>query len=349
MIPLKMTLRWFGESDPVRLDYIRQIPGLTGIVGSLFELPPGIEWPVEKVRALQTRIAQVGLPLSVIESIPVHESIKIGRPDRDQYIEAYQKSIRVLGALGIGVICYNFMPVLDWVRTDLKTVLPDDSIVSSYVHAEVENFDLERGMREMVAWANRFTPEELRAVLDEYREVDESRLFENLVYFLRAVTPVATESGVKLALHPDDPPWTVFGLPRIVRDGPTIQRILDAVPAAANGLTFCTGALGVLLENDLPAMVRQFAGRIHFAHLRNVKRTSARDFHEVAHPSNLGDVDMYEVMRALVETGFDGPMRPDHGRMIWGETGIPGYGLHDRALGATYLLGLYEAIQRNRG
>ncbi len=345
---MKMTFRWFGQSDPVRLAYIRQIPGVEGIVGSLFDIPPGVAWTVEQVRALKDHIEGCGLRLVVIESIPVHEAIKMGRKDRDQYIEAYQHSIRVLGQLGIGVLCYNFMPVLDWVRTDLQTLLPDGSVVSSYIHEQVAHFDLERGMREMVAWANRFSPEELRAVMNAYREIDEEQLFQNLIYFLQAVAPTAQESGVKLALHPDDPPWAVFGLPRIVCDAPGLQRILDAVPLSANGLTFCTGALGALAKNDLPAMIRQFAGRIHFAHLRNIKRTAPQDFHEVAHPSHLGEVDMFEVVRALVEIGFEGPARPDHGRMIWGETGIPGYGLHDRALGAMYLQGLYEALYRGR-
>jgi mannonate dehydratase len=173
-------------------------------------------------------------------------------------------------------------------------------------------------------------------------------LFEHCAYFLRAIVPVAEEANVKLAVHPDDPPWSIFGLPRIVRDGATIQRLLDAVPSAYNGLTFCTGSLGANLANDLPALARQFAGRIHFAHLRNIKHSAERDFHESEHPSAFGDVDMFEVVKALVETGFDGPMRPDHGRMIWGETGTPGYGLYDRALGMMYLQGLFEAVTRGQ-
>jgi mannonate dehydratase len=173
----------------------------------------------------------------------------------------------------------------------------------------------------------------------------EEQLFENLAYFLKKVVPVAEESGVRMAIHPDDPPWPIFGLPRIVRNAQTLQALLDVVDSPYNGLTFCTGSLGASAENDLPAMIRQFGNRINFVHARNVKRTAAYDFHETKHPSEFGDVNMFEVIRALHDVGFNGPIRPDHGRMIWGETGRPGYGLYDRALGATYLYGLMEAIE----
>lgn len=340
------SFRWFGPNDPVSLAHIRQIPGVTGIVGALFDdFPPGEPWTHDALRALKTRIADAGLQLTVIESIPVHESIKLGSPDRDRFIEAYQHSIRALGDLGIGVLCYNFMPVFDWVRTDLALPLPDGSCALAYHHDDLTTLDFPDGLPDLPAWANRYDAPQLRALIDAFRALDDDALFHNLAYFLRAVVPVAESAGVRLALHPDDPPWSLFGLPRIVRDAPTIQRILDAVPSPANGLTFCTGSLAANHANDLPAMIRQFAGRIHFAHLRNIRRTSDRDFHESPHPSPFGDVDMLAVMRALVETGFNGPLRPDHGRMIWGETGRPGYGLHDRALGIMYLQGLYEALR----
>jgi mannonate dehydratase len=186
----------------------------------------------------------------------------------------------------------------------------------------------------------------LRALLHAYASVSPSALWDNLGYFLERVVPVATSLGVNLALHPDDPPWPIFGLPRIITDGDALVRVTQLVDATANGITFCTGSLGAAVPESLPDMVRRLRGRIHFAHCRNVRRTAERDFHESAHPSEYGSVNMYDVLHALHSIGFDGPMRPDHGRMIWGETGRPGYGLHDRALGATYLLGLWEAISR---
>lgn len=343
MIP---AFRWFGDDDPVSLEYIRQIPDMRGIVGALFEIPAGDVWPVERIAALKNRVESAGLTLPVIESIPVHESIKLGLPERDRYIEAYQASIRNLGACGIGVLCYNFMPIFDWVRTDLALPMPDGSNALAYRHDDLSAMDFSGGLPDMPAWANQYSADELRAIMDAYRAIDDDALFENFAYFLRAVVPVAEEAGVKLAVHPDDPPWPVFGLPRIVRSAATIQRILDAVPSIHNGVTFCTGSLGAGESNDLPAMVRQFAGRIHFVHLRNIKRDAAQDFHESEHPSAFGDVDMLAVVRALIETGFDGVYRPDHGRMIWGETGKAGYGLYDRALGVMYLQGLIEATRR---
>jgi mannonate dehydratase len=185
--------------------------------------------------------------------------------------------------------------------------------------------------------------------MSQYREIGEAQFFENLVYFLKAIVPVAEQSGVLLAMHPDDPPWSILALPRILRDATTFQRMLDAVDHPYNGITFCTGSLGSAPQNDLPAMVKQFSGRIHFVHARNVKRLGDRQFREVEHPSRFGDVDMYAVITALVRSGYDGPIRSDHGRMIWGETGRPGYGLYDRALGATYLTGLIEAAERTIG
>lgn len=343
MIP---TFRWFGISDPVPLAHIRQIPNVRGIVGALFEIPVGEVWARERIEALKTTIEAAGLRLDVIESIPVHEAIKLGLPERDRYIEAYQQSIRNLGACSVRVLCYNFMPVFDWVRTELAMPMPDGSNALAYRHAALERIDFSQGMPDMPAWANAYSAQELNDILAQYRGVDEETLFQNFVYFLEAVVPVAEAADVKLAVHPDDPPWSVFGLPRIVRSADTVQRLLDAVPSPYNGVTFCTGSFGAAASNDLPAMVRQFAGRVHFVHLRNVKRDGAHDFHETEHPSTFGDVDMFAVVRALLETGFTGHYRPDHGRMIWGETGKAGYGLYDRALGVMYLQGLVEAIQR---
>ena len=244
-----------------------------------------------------------------------------------------------MGRAGIPVLCYNFMPVFDWMRTDLEYGLSDGSIVTSYDHQAMLNYDIQQGFEARVAWAKGFTGDEVQAILDEYSEIDENTLFENFAYFLRKIVPVAEESNVYLALHPDDPPWSILGLPRIVRDTASIQRILDVVDSPHHGLTFCTGSLGTSPDNDLPEMIRTFADRINFVHLRNVELTKERSFHEVAHTQDT-HVDLPAVMQALVDIGYHGPLRPDHGRMIWGETGRIGYGLYDRALGAMYLYGL---------
>jgi mannonate dehydratase len=239
------------------------------------------------------------------------------------------------------------MPVFDWMRTDLAMRLPDGSLTLAYDHAALEQIDLSRGTGELPGWALAYTPEQLGALLAAYRGVTNEQMWEHLAYFLERIVPVAEEAGVVMALHPDDPPWPIFGLPRIITDCAALERVLSLVDRNANGLTFCTGSLGSRPDNDLVAMARRFAarGRVHFAHCRNVRRTGDRRFHEVPHPSRFGDVDMRGVLGALRDGGFSGPVRSDHGRMIWGERGRAGYGLHDRALGATYLNGLWEGLQ----
>ncbi|MEZ4670590.1 MAG: mannonate dehydratase [Anaerolineae bacterium] len=344
---MKMTMRWFGADDAVRLQDIAQIPIVRGIVGLLDGMPDNAVWSLDDFEQLKQQVNAHGLSLDVIESIPVAEAIKQGAPDRDTYIDMYCESIRNMGRAGIPVLCYNFMPVFDWMRTDLAFHLFDGSLVSAYDHQAMLDYDLTKGLEARVAWAHGYTGEEIAEVLDIYRKIDEDALFENMAYFLRRVVPVAEEAGVLLALHPDDPPWPIFGLPRIVRDLPSIQRILDVVESPHNGLTFCSGSLGASAENDLPAMVRQFAGRINFVHLRNVQITAPQTFHEVAHTAET-HVDVAAIMQALVDIDFRGPIRPDHGRMIWGETGRMGYGLYDRALAAMYLHGLWQGIQHSR-
>jgi mannonate dehydratase len=347
---MRMTLRWFGETDTVPLDQIAQIPCVRGIVSTIEDIPVGEVWSVERLAALKATIEAAGFTLDVIESIPVAEAIKRGLPERDQLIDNYCQSIRNIGAVGIPVLCYNFMPVFDWMRTDMAVTLPDGSRVTGYADAEIRAFDLARGLEKRVAWARGFTGAELQDALADYADINEDVLFEHFAYFLRRVVPVAEESGVFLALHPDDPPWSIFGLPRIVRDQASIRRILDVVDSPHHGLTFCTGSLGTLESNDLPAMIRAFAGRINFVHARNVQRMAGHDFYEVAHPSECGSVDMAAVIEALVEIGYDRPIRPDHGRAIWGEViERTGYGLYDRALGAMYLHGLYQGIKHARG
>jgi mannonate dehydratase len=343
-----ITFRWFGPRDPISLVYIRQIPAVRGIVGALFDIPVGESWPIDRIESLHDAVDRHGMSLSVIESIPVHEDIKLGRPTRDRLIDNYCESIRNMGRAGVPVLCYNFMPVFDWTRTELARRLDDDSTALAYDDAALAKIDLSRGTADLPGWATAYSADELKRLLDAYRSVDERRLWENFAYFLERVVPVAASSGVRMALHPDDPPWSIFGLPRIITDGAALDRVTSIVDNPANGITFCAGSLAANVKNDLPAIIRCLGakGRIHFAHCRNIKRSGLRSFQETAHPSEFGDVDMRAVLDALHETGFAGPIRSDHGRMIWGETGQPGYGLHDRALGAMYLHGLWEGITR---
>jgi mannonate dehydratase len=345
---MRMTFRWFGRDDAVPLAHVRQIPGVAGVVSALYDVPVGAAWSRERLERLKEEIERAGLSLAVVESIPVHEDIKLGRPSRDRLIANYCDSVQAMGALRIPVLCYNFMPVFDWLRTDLAQRLPDGSTTLAYDDRALATVDLSRGTGDLPGWATAYGPEELERLLAAYREVGAERLWDNLAYFLERVVPAAEAAGVRMAIHPDDPPWPIFGLPRIICRGRDLERLVALVDKPANGVTFCTGSLGADPENDLPAMVRKIGDRIHFAHCRNVRVTGERRFHETAHPSACGGVDLYEVLRALSDVGFTGPMRPDHGRMIWGERGRPGYGLYDRALGAMYLQGLWEGLTRGK-
>jgi mannonate dehydratase len=341
-----ITFRWFGPRDPIPLEYIRQIPAVRGIVGALFAVPVGEVWPLDRITALGEEVDKNGMSLTVIESIPVHEDIKLGRATRDRLIDNYCESVSNLGRAGVPVLCYNFMPVFDWMRTDLALRLDDGSTALAFDDAALAKIDLSRGTADLPGWATAYSAEALGKLLAAYRAVSESKLWDNFAYFLERVVPVAASAGVRMALHPDDPPWSIFGLPRIITSGAALERVTSIVDNEANGITFCAGSLAADPANDLPSIVRSLGakGRIHFAHCRNIKRTGKHSFQETAHPSDRGDIDMRAVLSTLRDTGFTGPIRSDHGRMIWGETGQPGYGLHDRALGAMYLHGLWEGI-----
>jgi mannonate dehydratase len=350
-----MTFRWFGEKDDnITISQIKQIPGVTGVVGALYDIPMGEVWPLEEIMALKKIVNDAGLKLEVIESVNVHEDIKLGTPSRDRYIENYRTCIRNLAKAGVKVICYNFMPVFDWVRSDLALILPDGSTVFAYDHDVIKNIDPKRLVEDIANNSNGFSLpgwepyrlSEIKELFDKYRDVDENKLFDNLKYFLEQIIPVCEETGVKMALHPDDPAWPLFGLPRIVTCRENLERLLKLVDSLYNGLTLCSGSLGSNRQNDIPALVREFGakGRIHFAHVRNIKFFGEKSFHETSHLSSDGSLDLFEIMKAYYDIGFDGYIRPDHGRMIWGERGRPGYGFYDRALGVTYLDGLWEAI-----
>ncbi|MCB0211382.1 MAG: mannonate dehydratase [Anaerolineae bacterium] len=338
---MNFCFRWFGRKDPVTLEHIAQIPGVESVVAALYDIPASQLWPPEEVAALKQEIEAVGLRFDVVESLPVHEDIKLGRPARDHLIDIYCRNLRTLGEFGVKVVCYNFMPLFDWLRTDLAMPLADRSTVMSYDHSRIAHIPDPFTADLPAYYPLDESPDTLKAA---YRAITADDLWANLTVFLQGVSPAAEAAGIKLALHPDDPPWSVFNLPRIITHEAALQRVLDVVDSPANGLTLCTGSLGVNPENDLPGMIRRLGSRIHFAHCRNVKITGDRQFHEVAHPSECGSVDMRAVMAAYRDIGFTGPLRPDHGRMIWGETGIPGYGLYDRALGVLYLKGLWEGV-----
>lgn len=354
-----MGFRWYGkQNDSIKLRDIRQIPGTSQVVGALFDIPVGEVWPKERIAALKKEVEAAGLKLEVIESVNVHDDIKIGLPSRDRYIENYQRTIENLAAYGIKVICYNFMPIFDWVRTDLHYPLADGSTDLAFQHQLVEGSPAEiiRSVEEnsngyvLPGWE----PERLAKVkhlFEAYEGVDERRLRENLKYFLDAIIPTCEKCGVRMAIHPDDPPRPLFGLPRIFKNRDDMLAIERMHESRYNGFTICTGSLGENPANDVPAIIREFVkkDRAPFIHARNIKLMANGAFYESAHLSSEGSLDMYEIMRALYEAHFDGYIRPDHGRNIWGENGRPGYGLYDRALGISYLNGLWEAIQKGAG
>lgn len=351
---MKLSFRWYGEDDKVTLENIRQIPGMQSIVTAVYDVPVGEVWSRESIVALKKQVEDAGLGFDVIESIPVHEDIKLGKDTRDKYIDNYCENIRRVAEAGIKCICYNFMPVFDWTRTELARMRPDGSTVLAYTQEAVDALDPEKMFDSIAGDMNGtvmpgWEPERMEHVkelFEMYKEIDDEKLFENLKYFLERIMPVCDKYDINMAIHPDDPAWSVFGLPRIIINKKNILRMMEMVDNPHNGVTFCSGSYGTNLENDLPDMIRSLKGRIHFAHVRNLKFNSPTDFEEAAHLSSDGTFDMYEIMKALYEIGFDGPIRPDHGRMIWDEVAMPGYGLYDRALGATYLNGLWEAIEK---
>ena len=352
---MKLSFRWYGEDDKVTLEKIRQIPGMQSIVTAVYDVPVGEVWSRESIAKLKKQVEEAGLGFDVIESIPVHEDIKLGKPSRDKYIENYCENIRRVAEAGIKCVCYNFMPVFDWTRTELARVRPDGSTVLAYTQEAVDKLNPEDMFASIEADSNGsilpgWEPERMAKIKDlfaMYKDVDDEKLFANLKYFLERIMPVCDKYDINMAIHPDDPAWSVFGLPRIIINKENILRMMKMVDNPHNGVTFCSGSYGTNLENDLPDMIRSLKGRIHFAHVRNLKFNTPTDFEESAHLSSDGSFDMYEIMLALYDIGFNGPIRPDHGRMIWDEVAMPGYGLYDRALGAAYLNGLWEAIVKS--
>lgn len=354
-----MSFRWYGDKlDQIPLSYIKQIPGMKNVVSAIYHIPVGEVWPLEDILVLKRQIEAAGLSFKTVESVNVHEDIKLGLPSRDRYIANYCTTLKNLAAAGVDVVCYNFMPVFDWMRTELAKVLPDGSTALSYDEQMIKDLDPQQLVDEMEKGSNGFELPgwekerlaEIKQLFALYKDIDEEKLFANLAYFLEAIIPVAEQCNIKMAIHPDDPPWSVFGLPRIVVSRANLERIVKLVDSPSNGLALCSGSLGAGQGNDMVEIFRHFAqlGKIHFAHVRNIKIEQPGLFHETAHKDDEGSLDMYGIMNALYDAGFTGPLRPDHGRMIWGESGRPGYGLYDRALGALYLQGLWDALARSK-
>ncbi|MCL2674244.1 MAG: mannonate dehydratase [Defluviitaleaceae bacterium] len=357
---MKMTFRWFGEGqDPISLHEIRQIPGMNGVVTSLLDMSPGVAWPEERIKAMKEVITKAGLEAEVIESVNIHEDIKLGAPGRDEKIENYIITMERLAKYGIKCICYNMMPVIDWARSHLYYGLPDGSNTMRYEAAFIANITpealAERYAKEsepykLPGWESE-RMKKINETLAAYEGMTTDTFYANMKYFLDAIIPHAERLDIKMAVHPDDPPQPIFGLPKLIISRDNIRRYLDLNPSKCNGITLCTGSLGARKGADISGMIREFGAeeRIHFAHVRNLRFENDTDFYESAHLTSMGSLDMFEIMKALHDVDFKGWVRPDHGRMIWDETtkkGRPGYGLYDRALGVTYLLGLWEAIER---
>ena len=355
---MKLSFRWYGPSDPVTLGNIRQIPGMRAIVTAVYDVPVGEVWSRESIAALKKETEDAGLSFEVIESIPVHEDIKLGKPTRDRLIENYCENIRRVAEAGVKCVCYNFMPVFDWTRTDLFHPIGDGSTALFYQKDLIKD-DYKAMADYIMSFTEKYhmtfpgwEPERM-AKLDElfkaYAPVTKEKLWDNLKYFLEAIMPTCHECDIKMAIHQDDPPWDIFGLPRLLVNAESIDRFLSMVDDPYNCLTLCSGSMNANPNNNVAEIVRKHCDRIPFAHIRNIHHFENGDFSEAAHRDCCGETGIIEILRAYHDCGFDGCIRPDHGRQLWEEgpgNCRPGYGKYDRALGIQYMLGVWDLLDR---
>lgn len=343
---MKMTFRWYGYNDKNTLSDIRQIPGMSGVVTALYSVKVGEAWPKEEVKKLADTVHASGLEMEVIESVPVSEDIKLREGDYLRHIENFKANIRTLSEFGVSCICYNFTPIFDWTRSQLDHVNADGSKSLVYYEKDVAKMDPTK--LALPGWDSSYKPEEVSTLIKKYQALGEEGLWHNLQLFLEEIIPVASECHVNMAIHPDDPAWPIFGIPRLITCEKNLDRFLSLVDDPHNGLTFCTGSLGTTVKNDIVSMISKYAkmGRIHFAHIRNVRQVGEHSFEEAAHYSYDGSLDMVKIVKTLHDVHYQGYIRPDHGRMIWNEQAKPGYGLYDRALGAMYITGIWETLDK---
>ena len=361
-MPMQMGFRWYGEgNDKITLADIKQIPGVTSIVWALHHKMPGEVWEVDEIAEVQKQLEPYGFNMDVVESVNVHDDIKIGKPTRDMYIENYKTTMRNLSKFGVKVICYNFMPIFDWTRSNLFHEVGDGSTALFYEKGMIQD-DYNAMAKYIMDFTEKYNmsfpgwePErmaKLDQLFKDYADVDHEKLWANLQYFLEALMPTCEETGIKMAIHMDDPPWDIFGLPRLMVDEAACEKLLTTVDHPCNCLTLCTGSLNANPENNCADIIRKHHARIAFAHIRNIHHFPNGDFSEAAHRDCCGETGIIEILRAYHDNGWEGYIRPDHGRQLWEEgPGVcrPGYGKYDRALGVQYMLGVWDTLDRLSG
>ncbi|AHF57380.1 mannonate dehydratase [Spiroplasma eriocheiris] len=352
---MKLSFRWYGpDKDPISLEYISQIPNVASIVTQCYKFKPGVAWESDEIIRIKKLINDHHLNWEVVESIPVHEDIKLGLPTRDEYIKNYCTTIERLAKEGIKVICYNFMPAFDWVRTDLYKKMRDGSLCEAYDQNVIDQLDATSAIKkfkELPAWTLSFPDEQTAEIIGAYQKMSDEELWDNIAYFINKVIPVCDQVGVKMAIHPDDPAWPIFGIPRLIINEENLARFLAINPSPNHGLTLCVGSLSTNLKNNMEQIVRRFVDRIHFTHIRNIRYDTPHSFYEIAHGDHDGVLDLSAIVKAYADNDYQGYARPDHGRLIWGEEKqphTPGYGLYDRALGLSYINGLWDAYQKTK-